>query len=83
MSIRASEQMRDVYRYGISCVLHFCLRPFYKSGLSMEFDVFISVIECFSCCSRPVDFPFSALTLLVGQQDGHPACKSSVLVCWR
>jgi len=20
-------------------------------------------------------FPFSALTLLIGQQDGHPACK--------
>jgi len=27
-------------------------------------------------------FPFSALTLLVGQQEGHPACKNWVLVCW-
>ena len=27
--------------------------------------------------------PFSALTLLVGQQEGHPACKKNwVLVCW-
>ena len=26
---------------------------------------------------------FSALTLLVGQQEGHPACKRNwVLVCW-
>jgi len=26
---------------------------------------------------------FSALTLLVGRQEGHPACKKSwVLVCW-
>ena len=26
--------------------------------------------------------PFSALTLLVGQQEGHPACKKNwVLVC--
>jgi len=28
-------------------------------------------------------FPFSALTLLVGQQEGYPACKKlGVLVCW-
>jgi len=27
--------------------------------------------------------PFSALTLLVGRQEGHPACKENrVLVCW-
>ena len=25
-------------------------------------------------------FPFSALTLLVGRQEGHPACKKTV--CW-
>jgi len=27
-------------------------------------------------------FPFSALTLLVGRQEGHPACKKLMLVCW-
>ena len=28
-------------------------------------------------------FPFSALTLFVGQQEGHPACKKDwMLVCW-
>jgi len=28
-------------------------------------------------------FPFSALTLLVGRQEGHPAWKKDlVLVCW-
>ena len=26
---------------------------------------------------------FSALTLLVGQQEGHPACKNQVVGCWR
>ena len=32
--------------------------------------------------NRP-DFPFSAFTLLVGQQEGHSACKMNwVLVCW-
>ena len=28
-------------------------------------------------------FPFSALTLLVGRQEGHPACKNNwMVVCW-
>ena len=28
-------------------------------------------------------FPFSALTLLVGRQEGHSACKKNwMLVCW-
>jgi len=26
---------------------------------------------------------FSALTLLVGRQEGHPACKKTVVGCWR
>ena len=29
------------------------------------------------------NIPFSALTLLVGRQEGHPACKKNwMLVCW-
>ena len=27
-------------------------------------------------------FSFSALTLLVGRQEGHPACKNRVVGCW-
>jgi len=27
-------------------------------------------------------FAFSALTLLVGRQEGHPACKDRVVGCW-
>jgi len=26
---------------------------------------------------------FSALTLLVGRHEGHPACKKLSVVCWR
>ena len=26
---------------------------------------------------------FSALTLLGGRQEGHPACKKTVVRCWR
>jgi len=28
-------------------------------------------------------FAFSALTLLVGRQEGHPVCKNRVVGCWR
>ena len=27
-------------------------------------------------------FAFGALTLLVGRQEGHPACKNLVVGCW-
>jgi len=30
-----------------------------------------------------MSFSFSALTLLVGRQEGHAACKNSVVGCWR
>jgi len=30
-----------------------------------------------------IDSTFSALTLLVGRQEGHPACKNRVVGCWR
>jgi len=33
--------------------------------------------------SSRYQFAFSALTLLVGQQEGHPACKKNwVMECW-
>ena len=35
------------------------------------------------CKSMESDlFLFSALSLLVGRQEGHPACKNWMLVCW-
>ena len=37
---------------------------------------FFQLLLNFSCT------PFSALTLLVGQQEGHPACKNWVLIRW-
>ena len=35
-----------------------------------------------SLCFADILFAFSALTLLVGQQEGHPACKNRVVECW-
>jgi len=33
--------------------------------------------------SKAEGVAFSALTLLVGRQEGHPACKKRVVRCWR
>jgi len=30
-----------------------------------------------------IHYAFSALMLLVGRQEGHPACKKRVVGCWR
>ena len=32
---------------------------------------------------RYINIAFSALTLLVGRQEGHPACKNRLVGCWR
>jgi len=37
----------------------------------------------FIIINNTVQFPFSALTLLFGWQEGHPACKNWVVGCWR
>jgi len=36
----------------------------------------------FNCSLRIHCYAFSALTLLVGRQEEHPACKNWVMVCW-
>ena len=35
-----------------------------------------------SYCIVSFFYSFSALTLLVGRQEGHPACKKRVVGCW-
>ena len=42
-----------------------------------------STVSIFLCHPDTAEFAFSALTLLVGRQEGHPACKNCMLVCWR
>ena len=39
------------------------------------------LLYCYFCWS--LFRAFSALTLLVGQQEGHPACKKLSGACWR
>jgi len=44
----------------------------------------IVAFTCILCCWPDCrQLLFSALTLLVGQQEGHPACKIWVVGCWR
>ena len=37
----------------------------------------------FPCVGSVLAVPFSGLTLLVGYQGEHPACKNQVIRCWR
>jgi len=40
-----------------------------------------SIVDNSICCNSV--FAFSALTLLVGRQEGHPACEKLSGGCWR
>ena len=53
-------------------------RPTMKSSLHV--DPYISFLSHFFCSAQT----FSALTLLVGRQEGHPACKklNSGVLAW-
>ena len=44
---------------------------------------FTYIMESISYNSVVFNVAFSALTLLVGRQEGHPACKNRVVGCWR
>jgi len=47
---------------------------------------FVSPCHCFlfvfPLCILTILIAFSALTPLVGHQEGHPACKNWVMRCW-
>ena len=53
------------YLYGVTLLLRFFLQCFDTVG----WENIYMVLHYYS------DFSFSALTLLVGRQEGHPACK--------
>ena len=52
---------------------------FLKLGLHLHRD---TPADAFYVSVRRVVTAFSALTLLVGRQEGHPACKNRVVGCW-
>jgi len=43
----------------------------------------VLLFACFIAILWGIVYAFSALTLLVGRQEGHPACKKRVVGCWR
>ena len=60
-----------VQRHNVSeCKLHKLVL-----GLTKYSPIFV-LLPFFSSVNSPFSFPFSALTLLVGRQEGHPACKN-------
>ena len=52
----------------VPCTPNFVPRPLWQIN-------FTGLKHCEFCSALCCAFPFSALTLLVGQQEGHPACK--------
>jgi len=59
---------------------HFCcVLTYYKNV-----RVCVCLVSVCIMCLFSVVFYFSALTLLVGQQEGHPACKklSDEVLAW-
>jgi len=53
------------------------------SAAAAEANVYCSVKASFKFAVIGTIVAFSALTLLVGRQEGHPACKNRVVGCWR
>ena len=53
------------------------------AGQSCVQEEFPDVAEEKVLCTAVLCYAFSALTLLVGRQEGHPACKNRVVRCWR
>jgi len=46
------------------------------------YDIIVAM-RSLLCITQHYIRAFSALTLLVGRQEGHPACKNWVVECWR
>jgi len=59
------------------------LRPVFTDVQFFPPTFKIMVIHLRFLANTVVSNAFSALTLLVGRQEGHPACKNRVVGCWR
>ena len=53
----------------------------YSQGMRLNTDLFKN--QMIFCWLSRSDSAFSALTLSVGRQEGHPACRNWVMGCWR
>ena len=77
-------------RLACMCITAELLKDIIVLKLAVRFTVY-RIRWFFICRCKPVNlqllqlqvYPFCALTLLVGQQEGHPACKNWVVGCWR
>ena len=60
----------------------------FKENFRTRYHMCLILFHCYSCTGGVIvsfyvghpNFPFSALTVLVGRQEGHPACKKTG--CW-
>ena len=81
MSLCSSERYdTNFFVYLLADFLSFCLSVLllkrFCNCMMISFGCYIDVLIT-------VFFTFCALTLLVGRQEGHPACRKRVVGCWR
>jgi len=79
----AGEAELHLARCDIANFLHARALAHYQSAINSftRYDFAFSRLFGQPTCFH--GFPFSALTLLVGRQEGHPTCKKDfILVCW-
>jgi len=78
------------FTYHIFCTLLTTLRVYMLPVYVNVGCVYILCVPPYICCIvirvnsalYMLYFAFSVLTLLVGRQEGHPACKTWVVGCW-
>ena len=64
----------------VSCEVFFYITLLASSAVCTQYCIW--VCEILICLSNYMYIAFSALMLLVGRQEGHPACKKTVVGCW-
>jgi len=75
---------------GLECSRHFAghrittvdLLMFSHKSMYVFTDLYCLHLVCLVLLCTVLWHAFSALTLLVGRQEGHPACKNWVVGCW-
>ena len=72
--------MKSILQYYMPCLfsgksIYYGCTSFYHNEYNNSYTEIAQIGDSYNS-----SFPFSALTLLVGRQEGHPACKKTG--CW-
>ena len=84
---KTSQNLNEAREYGVLCLN--CGEKMCGVSQSLDMEIFGSIpdassIPAYISLLKDSMYPFSALTLLVGRQEGHPTCKklSGGVLAW-